>query len=302
MTVINLIKDRVNECFKIDPAKLDLVLCVLLSGGNLLLTDEPGTGKTTLAKIISDLFSLQYGRIQFTPDISPTDVTGMNIFNQETKLWELHKGPLFSDLLLVDEINRALPRTQSSLLEAMAEKQITIDRHTHLLSSHFCVIATQNPLEEEGMFDLPSAQKDRFSMNITLNHLSKEDEVSVMLGLFDYHKQTPVATLDDLSLIKEHIKNIPVNHDVAHYALNIIHSFKANAEIKNNISLRAGKDLINTARALAYINGEQQVLPDHIFTLVKPVLNHRVIINNAYNYDAQRVEDIIDTCIKKVKP
>lgn len=298
--MISIIKSHINEHFKIKNDTLDMVLCVLLSGGNLLLTDEPGTGKTTLAKILSDLFSLNYGRVQFTPDISPSDVTGINVFNQENRSWELHKGPLFNDILLVDEINRALPRAQSALLEAMAEKQTTIDRTTYSLSPHFFVIATQNPLEEEGMFDLPSAQKDRFSMNLSLNHLSRDDELAVMLGEFDYKKQNAITSVEELMNIKNSIKSLPINKDVADYALRMIESTRTHSDIEKGVSVRAGKDLINNAKALAYIRGDEQVLPDHIFALAKAVLNHRIVVKNNYNNNAERINEVLDSCIKKV--
>lgn len=299
--MIDIIKTSIKESFKIKEDKLDFILCALLSGGSILLTDDPGTGKTTLAKIISDVFSLDYGRVQFTPDISPSDITGINIFNKELNNWELHKGPVFNDILLVDEINRALPRAQSALLESMGEKQTTIDRKTYSLSKNFFVIATQNHLEEEGTFDLPSAQKDRFCMNLSLGDLSREHELAIMMGVYDYKKKESLVSKEEFALMKAKVSDINVHDKVANYALDIIHAIKNNDDIKKGVSLRAGKDLINNAKALAFLRGNQDVLPDHIFELVNPVLNHRIILKN-HSTDPEEIATVLMKSLKKVKP
>lgn len=270
----------VHENFKIENKKLKIILSAFFAGGNILFTDDPGTGKTTLAKIIADLLALKYKRIQFTPDITPSDVLGINVFNMQDKKWELHEGPVFTDVLLVDEINRAAPRTQSSLLEAMAEKQVTIDKVQYNLNSSFFVMATQNPLEEAGVFDLPSAQKDRFMINTGLNHLSEEDEMQVMLGNFNYKKLPPVLTESDIISYKNQIEKVSVPENVLRYALSIVKETRENEKIAKGVSTRAAQDLIKIAKAYAWINEKSLVEHDHIYELSPFVFAHRIILND----------------------
>lgn len=270
----------VHENFKIENKKLKIILSAFFAGGNILFTDDPGTGKTTLAKIIADLLALKYKRIQFTPDITPSDVLGINVFNMQDKKWELHEGPVFTDVLLVDEINRAAPRTQSSLLEAMAEKQVTIDKIQYNLNSSFFVMATQNPLEEVGVFDLPSAQKDRFMINTGLNHLSEADEMQVMLGNFNYKKLPPVLTESEIVSYKDQIAKVSVPESVLKYALNIVKQTRENEKIAKGVSTRAAQDLIKIAKAYAWINGKSIVEHDHIFELSPFVFAHRIVLND----------------------
>lgn len=270
----------VHENFKIENKKLKIILSAFFAGGNILFTDDPGTGKTTLAKIIADLLALKYKRIQFTPDITPSDVLGINVFNMQDKKWELHEGPVFTDVLLVDEINRAAPRTQSSLLEAMAEKQVTIDKVQYNLNSSFFVMATQNPLEEAGVFDLPSAQKDRFMINTGLNHLSEEDEMQVMLGNFNYKKLPPVLTESDIISYKNQIEKVSVPENVLRYALSIVKETRENEKIAKGVSTRAAQDLIKIAKAYAWINEKPLVEHDHIYELSPFVFAHRIILND----------------------
>lgn len=270
----------VHENFKIENKKLKIILSAFFAGGNILFTDDPGTGKTTLAKIIADLLALKYKRIQFTPDITPSDVLGINVFNMQDKKWELHEGPVFTDVLLVDEINRAAPRTQSSLLEAMAEKQVTIDKVQYNLNSSFFVMATQNPLEEAGVFDLPSAQKDRFMINTGLNHLSEADEMQVMLGNFNYKKLPPVLTESDIISYKNQIEKVSVPENVLRYALSIVKETRENEKIAKGVSTRAAQDLIKIAKAYAWINEKSLVEHDHIYELSPFVFAHRIILND----------------------
>lgn len=271
------IANHINENFKITESNLEKVLCVLFSGGHLLLTDEIGTGKTTLSKIIADMLSLEFQRIQFTSDVTPGDITGFSVYNMEKNVWELHKGPVFTNVLLADEINRAPGRTHSGLLEAMAEKQVTIDRHTYTLSENYLVIGTQNPLNEKGVFELPLALKDRFMMNLSLNHLDEESEKNIISGLYNYQKKSSVLSEAEFINMKKEIELITVPDDVIGYTLSIIKKLRNHKSVIHPASLRCGQDLVKAAKVLSMLRNDKKVLPDHIYELIDSVISHRII-------------------------
>lgn len=287
----------VHEKFKIENKKLKIILSAFFAGGNILFTDDPGTGKTTLSKLIADVLDLNYKRVQFTPDISPSDVLGVNVFNLQKQQWELHEGPVFTDILLVDEINRAAPRTQSALLEAMAEKQITIDKIEYSLGRDFFVMATQNPLEEMGVFDLPSAQKDRFMINVGLNHLSEDDEMQIMLGKFNYSKTEAVLSRDEITDIRKQIESMIVPETVLKYALKIVKKTREHTTIQKGVSTRAAQDLIKLSKAYAYMDGKKAVEHDHIFELAPFVFPHRLVLKD--EYFTSNPEEIIISLLKE---
>lgn len=260
---------------------IDLLLTALISGGHILLEDVPGVGKTTMAKALAKSVSCDFKRIQFTPDLLPTDLTGINYFNQRTGEFEFRKGPLFTNILLADEINRATPRTQSSLLECMEERQISVEGETHKLEKPFFVIATQNPIENYGTFPLPEAQLDRFLMKVKMGYPERGEEEK-LLELFD--KQSPldelqaVCSSEDIAAMQKEFGEVVVNKDISDYILDIIEATRKHESIELGASPRASIALYKAAQAYAYINGRSYVRPDDIIYLAPYVLSHRIIL------------------------
>ncbi|EEV8377960.1 AAA domain-containing protein, partial [Escherichia coli] len=235
--LINFLK----QSFKGDEKVLEKVLAVWISGGHLLLNDRPGTGKTTLANSLAKAIDVDFKRIQFNPDLTPSDVTGVNTFNQETRRWEFHKGPVFSKVVLADEINRAPPRTQSALLEAMGEHQVSVDGITHALNKNFFVIATQNPLDSEGTYPLPEAENDRFAMMLSLGYLNENDELDIILGRYKpVEDLKPIFNEDEWIKIKHEASSIEVPESVARDVIRLINETRNNEKIINGASVRGG--------------------------------------------------------------
>ncbi len=263
---------------------LELVIIGLLCQGHLLIEDVPGVGKTMLARSLAKSLGCSFSRIQFTPDMLPTDVTGVSIFNQVTRQFEFRPGPLMSQIVLADEINRATPKTQSALLEAMEERQITVDGITHLLQEPFLVLATQNPIEYEGTFPLPEAQLDRFLMRIRLGYPSMAEEVRVMEiqqlrhPIRDLQSVIPV---EEVLRMQEAIKNIYVSPAVKRYIVELTRSTRDSADVYLGASPRGSLGLFRAGQARAAINGRDYVLPDDIKSLAEFVLAHRMVVNPA---------------------
>lgn len=301
--IIQSIIDSLSYTFKGDKEILKKVLSVWLSGGHLLLNDRPGTGKTTLAKALSLSLSADFKRIQFTPDVTPSDITGINIYNQENRLWEFHKGPIFANIVLADEINRAPPRTQSSLLEAMEEKQVSIDGKTHKLSDNFFVIATQNPLDFEGTYPLPEAQNDRFSMRLSLGYLDEISELEILLDqIKPVNENKPILNKESWIDLQKLKNEITISKDVAGYVLRIIRATREDENLISGSSVRGGLSLINVAKSYALINGEDKVLPDHIYSLAKDVLCHRIQIKQESYFKNITAEKVIENILKNTDP
>ena len=263
---------------------LELVIIGLLCQGHLLIEDVPGVGKTMLARSLAKSLGCSFSRIQFTPDMLPTDVTGVSIFNQGTRQFEFRPGPLMSQIVLADEINRATPKTQSALLEAMEERQITVDGVTHLLQEPFLVLATQNPIEYEGTFPLPEAQLDRFLMRIRLGYPSMAEEVRVLEiqqlrhPIRDLQAVIPV---EEVLRMQEAIKNIYVSPAVKRYIVELTRSTRDSSDVYLGASPRGSLGLFRAGQARAAINGRDYVLPDDIKSLAEFVLAHRMIVNPA---------------------
>ena len=260
---------------------IELTLIAILCEGHLLLEDVPGTGKTTLAKTIAKSLGCTFQRIQFTPDLLPSDVTGIYYFNQKVQEFEFRAGPIFSQILLADEINRATPRTQSALLEAMQERQTTVDIATHQLPRPFLVLATQNPIELEGTFPLPEAQLDRFIMKIALGYPSQEDENAILLR---FERTDPLDRLDSvvspeqILAMQEQVREIRVENSIRNYIVNVCRATRTHSEIELGASPRATMALYRTCQALAAIRGRDYVLPDDVKMMAPYVLTHRLII------------------------
>jgi MoxR-like ATPase len=260
---------------------ITLALVAYLSEGHILLEDVPGVAKTMLARALARSVGCTFKRVQCTPDLLPTDVTGVSVFNQKTTEFEFRPGPIFAQTVLADEINRATPRTQSALLEAMAERRVTVDGQTYNLKAPFLVLATQNPIDHEGTFPLPEAQLDRFLVRLSLGYPGAEEESKMLQRLQRGHPiddLAPVVPAADWLACQEAVREVYVDEKIRTYILGIVHRTRAHEEVHLGGSPRASIALFRTAQALAAMSGRGYVLPDDVKRMVVPVLNHRLIL------------------------
>ena len=261
--------------------QLTLALAAYLCEGHVLLEDVPGVAKTMLARALAGSVGCTFKRLQCTPDLLPTDVTGVSIFNQKTAEFEFRPGPIFAQTLLTDEINRATPRTQSALLEAMAERRVSVDGKTYTLKPPFLVLATQNPIDQEGTFPLPEAQLDRFLVRLSLGYPTLEEEGKMLQRMQQGHPiddLQPVAKAEDILAAQAAIRNVHVDDKVRNYILQIVHGTRSHEDVLLGGSPRASIGLYRTGQALAAIGGRDFVLPDDIKRMAHPVLAHRMIL------------------------
>ncbi len=280
----NRIMDNLERVIVGKRQTIELVVIGLLCQGHILIEDVPGVGKTMLARSLAKSLGCTFNRIQFTPDMLPSDVTGVSIFNQVTRQFEFRPGPIMAQIVLADEINRATPKTQSALLEAMEEHQVTVDGVTHLLPTPFLVLATQNPIEYEGTFPLPEAQLDRFLMRVRLGYPDLSDEINILeLQQLQHPIATlePVASLEDLLQAQETIKSIFVAPGIKRYVVELIRATRESADVYLGSSPRGSLGLFRAGQARAALHGRDYVLPDDIKVLSEYVLSHRMIIDPA---------------------
>ena len=260
---------------------IDLVLTALLAGGHILIQDVPGLGKTLLARALAKSVDARFQRVQFTPDLLPSDITGVSIFNERDRAFEFRPGPVFANILLGDELNRATPRTQSALLEAMEERQVTVDGVTHPLPAPFFVIATQNPVEQEGVYALPEAQLDRFLMQISIGYPSQPDEVRIIRGQLDrvpLEELGPVTDVAALATLQRQVRAIHIDETIAQYAVRLVDATRGHPDLLLGASPRASLSLLVSAQALACVRSQRYVRAELIKELAPPVLRHRLIV------------------------
>ena len=288
---------------------VDKALIAIFSGNHALIEGVPGVAKTLLVRTLAHVMRCDFARIQFTPDLMPTDITGTHIFNLQKDAFSLVKGPVFTTFLLADEINRAPAKTQSALLQAMQERTVTIDRKTHELSPNFTVFATQNPIEYEGTYPLPEAQKDRFMLKITMNHPEREEELSLaarMLG-----KDSPenvlasglvkqVLTPEILTKLRESLEDILVKEELSAYIVDIVRQTRKHPSILVGAGPRATQSFILAARTHAAINGRDFITPDDIKTLALPVLEHRLILRTEFEIEGITLNEVINEILKVI--
>ncbi len=263
--------------------QIRMTLSCFIAGGHLLLEDVPGLGKTTLAKGLANCFALDFKRIQCTPDLMPSDITGVTIYNQKSEVFEFIKGPVFSNILLADEVNRTNPRTQSALLEAMGEATVSIDRKTYQLEQPFFVIATQNPIEFSGTYPLPEAQMDRFMMKISLGYSSQSSEIKMMKSQQYDEKKPQVKTLfkaDHILKLRQQAEKVLVSNDIFKYISDLTAATRKHPDLHMGASPRASLALMKCSQALSLLEGKNHVSPQIIQTLVRPVLEHRLLFKD----------------------
>lgn len=276
---------------------IELLLVALFCEGHVLLEDVPGIGKTTLAKALAKSLGCSFQRIQFTPDLLPGDITGVSVFNQKTDEFEYRAGPLFAQIVLADEINRAGPRTQAALLEAMQERQVTVDGVTHILPSPFLVLATQNPVELEGTFPLPEAQVDRFLMRVALGYPDETDERAILRRFRETNPLdalAPVLGADEILALQNQVRRVFVHPAMEEYIVRLVRATREHDAIQLGASPRGSLALYHTAQALAALRGRAFVLPDDVKTLLLPVLEHRIITTSHARVRGRAAREILD--------
>lgn len=275
-----------------------LIMTAMLAEGHVLLEDVPGTGKTKLAKALAKSMDMEYSRIQFTPDLLPTDITGLYVFDRKSNAFSLRKGPVFTNILLADEINRATPRTQAGLLECMEEKQVTIDGQTHNIGEDFFVIATQNPIETAGTFPLPEAQLDRFMMKLSMGMMERDQEISV---LSRYMEKDPldilesVVTPEELKNAKEEANKVYVHACIQEYIVDLVTATRNDSGVLMGVSPRGSLALMKCAKAYAYLDGRTYCVPDDVKAVAEYVLVHRIILGYGNNETNKFVGRIIQS-------
>lgn len=296
--------DNISKVILGKEKQTQLIIAAWLSDGHVLLEDVPGTGKTLLAKTIAKSINVPFGRVQFTTDLLPSDIIGTTILDEEKKKLHFRKGPIFSTFFLGDEINRATPRTQSALLECMAERQVTIENTTTMLDKLFFVIATQNPIEQHGTFPLPEAQLDRFSIRISLGYPGREAEILMARSrntINPFDQIGPVVSSEEIIAIKKHISEIKIPDNVYSYTLDIIEATRKHLDCKLGASPRATLILLKMAQALAYLSGDDFVRPAFIYNLCIPVLAHRMTLTPEAKYAGKNSNEVIKDILQKIK-
>lgn len=301
-SLVEITADNVERVIIGKRREVELVMTALLCKGHVLIEDVPGVGKTVLTKAIARSIGSSYKRIQFTPDLLPSDITGVNVYNQQKGVFEFRPGPIVSQMVLADEINRATPKTQSALLEAMEESQVTIDGATHLLPQPFLVLATENPIDYEGTFPLPEAQLDRFLVRIALGYPGRQGELEM---LDRQHQRHPleslrqVTSVDDLRTAQDAVKTVHVAPSIREYIVSLVEATRKHDEVFLGASPRGSIALFNASRAWAAVRGRDFVLPDDVKFLAVPTLAHRIIVGPSarmQGYDSRSVmNDLLRT-------
>lgn len=304
---INAVKAEIAKVIVGQHDAVDLLLTCILADGHVLIEGVPGVAKTLMARLLSRLIDCRFSRVQFTPDLMPSDVLGTTVFNMQTSTFDFHQGPVFADVVLVDEINRAPAKTQAALFEVMEERQVTIDGETHHMGPVYTILATQNPVEQEGTYKLPEAQLDRFLMKITMGYPSQEEEIAIL----ERHQQnteltklasvSPVISKDELLQLRQMLANVIVDHSLLQYIAEIVEQTRTSRAVFLGASPRASVAMLRTAKAYALLQGRDFVTPDDIKRVTPSVLQHRLILTAEAEMEGYTTEKVARKLIDKVE-
>lgn len=301
--IFNRLATNIEQVIKGQKDCIRYILAGLASNGHILLEDNPGTGKTTLAKALAKSIDADFKRIQFTPDLLPSDILGVSIFDPAQKIFKFHMGPVFTNILLADEINRASPRTQSALLESMAESQVSIDGRILNLEALFFVIATQNPVESSGTYPLPEAQMDRFAMQLRLGYVAREQEVAILSEqqqVHPIHTLTPCVTLKDILRLRQMVKTVFVAQELKCYMVDLVNKTREKTGVSLGASPRASIALMKTAQALAIFDNQDFITADHIQEIAVYVIAHRLVLDPQSTFSGVTARFVVEDILKSM--
>jgi MoxR-like ATPase len=304
---VKKIKDEFKKIIVGQEEVINLLIASVLADGHVLIEGVPGIAKTLIAKILARTISSDFCRIQFTPDLMPSDIIGTSIFNMKTSEFEFNKGPIFSNIILIDEINRAPAKTQSALFEVMEERQISVDGSTYLMENPFIVFATQNPIEHEGTYRLPEAELDRFLFKVNISYPSLEEEERILLDLHkrksanDLSMIQPVLSPDNLENFRNKVRNIHIDENIAKYIAQIVYNTRNNNDLYLGGSSRASLSILSGAKAFAVMNGRDFITPDDVGEVVYPALRHRILLTPEKEMEGSFPEEVIKSIIEKIE-